>query len=368
MGKEKRNKKACTIGSATQDMFILYEGAETLHLHQKNKTCSYMLLEQGDKIDVPHVHYATGGGGTNSAVGLTNMGLSVKAFFRTGDDPAGVYIRESLSRQNICLAHCPIDTAHNTGLSVIIPSIEQDHTVFCHRAANKEQRKEDFPLSMLKDLDLLFIGPLGGQSRELLPFLAPAASNAGAVVAINPSLQQLTMDANQFIQTLQHIDILIINTKESGYVMQALLKESAKPSFSLKHTHGTTPQKPYISFTNLHFTINDVMKQIVACGPRIVIITNSAEGAYLATPEKLYFQPSIPAENIYSLGAGDAFTSGFLGSYIQESSLEKALLYGTINANSVIHYPDAKQGLLTYAELEQRATHLNVTTLISGAL
>ena len=360
-----RNKKACTIGSATQDMFILYEGADTLHLHTKNSSCTYMLLEQGTKIDIPNIHYATGGGGTNAAVGLNNLGITVEAFFRTGDDPAGIFIRDSLTCQDIGISHCTIDPKHHTALSIIIPSIEQDHVALCYRAANRQQRKEEFPLSVLKDLDLLFIGPLGGQSKELLPFLAPAASNAGATVAINPSKQQLT---GQLIQTLQHVTILVINTKESGLLMQALLKEPQEPTFAFQQTNSPSLIKPYVSFNERHFTINDVMKQIIACGPQIVIVTNGAEGVYLATPETLFFHPSIQTKPVHSLGAGDAFTSGFLGSYLQEIPLEKALLHGILNASSVIQYPDTKQGLLSLAELEKRAATLDLSDLYSISL
>ncbi len=356
-----KNKTACTVGSATQDMFILYEGADTLHLHQKNSSCTYLLLEQGTKIDVPNIHFATGGGSTNAAVGLHNLGISVEAFFRTGNDPAGTFIRDTLSCQDIGISHCHIDDKHHTALSIVIPSIEQDHVAFCYRAANRQQQKEEFPLSLLKELDLLFIGPLGGQSRELLPFLAPAASNAGATVAINPSMQQLTLDTTQLIQTLQHVDILIINTRESGYLMQTLLKESHEPLFTLQQTNGPALLNPYVSFNDLSYTINDVMKQIIACGPQIVVITNGAEGVYLATPETLYFHPSIKTNPVYSLGAGDAFTSGFLGSYLQDVPLDKALVYGIVNASSVIQYPDAKQGLLSLEEIEKRAKVLELS-------
>lgn len=354
----KNKKKTCTVGSATQDMFILYEGADVLHLHQKNSSYTYMLLEQGAKIDVPAIHYAAGGGATNAAVGLQKMGLEVEAFFRTGNDPAGLFLRKIMQSHGIKTDHCPIDTVHNTALSIIIPSIEQDHAALCYRAANRQQRKEDFPLALLKDLDLLFIGPLGGQSRELLPFLAPAASNAGAIVAINPSSQQLTKDIAQLIQTLQHVAILVINTRESGLLMQGLLKESQSPCFAFLETNGPALLTPYLSFGSMSFTISDVMKQILACGPDIVIITNGAEGVYLATEDTLYFHPSIATDPVYSLGAGDAFTSGFLGSYLHHIPLDTALINGIVNASSVIQYPDAKEGLLSFDEIMEQTKRL----------
>ncbi len=356
-------KKVCTIGSATQDMFIIYEGADTLHLHQKNNDCTYMLLPQGTKIDVPDIKYALGGGATNTAVGLNKLGFSVETFFKTGDDLAGHYIRDALTEQNIGISHCSIDSIYDTALSIVIPSIENDHAAFCYRAANREQHKEDFPITLLKELDLIFIGPLGGNSKELLPFLAPAASNAGVTVAINPSMKQLTEDPEQFIQALQHVDTLLINALESGYLMQALLKESRPPHFSFISSDEPTLLTPYVSFKDLHFTIKDVVQQIIACGPQTIVITNGAEGVYVATAEKLYFHPSIKTSQVYTLGAGDAFSSAFVGAQTLGIPISEALLYGIINASSVIQYPDTKQGLLTLDAIKKRALDIGKSGL-----
>ena len=76
---------------------------------------------------------------------------------------------------------------------------------------------------------------------------------------------------------------------------------------------------------------------------------------YVAQKEKLLFYPSIKTEPVYSLGAGDAFTSAFIGSMGLDIPVEDALIYGIVNASSVIQYPDAQQGLLPLSELAKRA-------------
>ncbi len=263
-------------------------------------------------------------------------------------------LKTNYTKNNIGTTYCPIDTKHATALSIIIPSIEQDHVAFCYRAANRQQHKEDFPSALLKELDLMFIGPLGGRSKELLPYLAPAASNAGVTVAINPSMKQLTEEPEQLIQALQHVDIILINTLESGSLMKALLKESKEPAFSFIDTKDPRLLNPYVSFNDLHFTVKDVVQQIIACGPQTVVITNGAEGVYIGTPKKVYFHPSIKTDPVYSLGAGDAFSSAFLGALMQDISLETALQYGIINASSVISYPDAQEGLLSREILKSK--------------
>ncbi|MBN1258303.1 carbohydrate kinase family protein, partial [Candidatus Peregrinibacteria bacterium] len=55
-----------------------------------------------------------------------------------------------------------------------------------------------------------------------------------------------------------------------------------------------------------------------------------------------------------TLGAGDAFASGFTSAIILGESLKRALTYGTLNANSVVNFYGAQQGLLTRAEMKKR--------------
>ncbi len=341
-------------------MFILYEGADTLHLHQKHSDSSYLLLPQGAKIDVPHVHYALGGGATNVAVGLKKLGFGVEAFFKTGDDVAGCTIREELTQQKISTHYCPVDKEYGTALSIIIPSREHDHVALCYRAANRHQRKEDFPLKLLKDLDLLYMGPLGGHSQELLPYLAPKAQAAGTTVALNPSMAQLTQETDQLTEALKHTDILLVNRLESGYLMQALLQERKMPLFCCVTSDEPTLLNQYLSFntTKLIFSLRDIAPQLLESGPKTIVITNGAEGVYVIHGQKIYFHPSIPTNPVYSLGAGDAFSSGFIGALTLGLPIEHALVCGIINASSVIQHPDAKEGLLSLDVLEKKAKNL----------
>lgn len=343
-------------------MFINYEGADTLRLHKKNTFSTYLLLEQGTKIDIPTIDYATGGGATNMAVGLSRLGMSVEAFFKTGDDDAGTFIRNQLTKEHVGISYCPVSFEHHTALSIIIPSIEQDYAALCYRGANRELKTQEFPLSLFTELDLLFIGPLGGHSQDLLPYLTNAATQAGVPVALNPSIQQLTHTPS-FTQALASVDILIVNTYESGFLLKALLAEESVPEFS---SHDSSPLllEPYLHLGERTFSVRDVFKEIFTHGPKIAIITNGSEGVYIGTKEMILFHPSIATDTIYSLGAGDAFTSGFLGAHILGASLSDALRFGVLNATSVVSHPNAKDGLLTFKELESKASSLDRSLLL----
>ena len=63
--------KVLTIGGATQDIFIHYNGTDIISITKKNFHSSYMLFGSGEKIEVEKLIYETGGGATNSATSLS---------------------------------------------------------------------------------------------------------------------------------------------------------------------------------------------------------------------------------------------------------------------------------------------------------
>lgn len=350
--------KICTVGSATQDIFILYEGAQTLHLQLQDEMHSFIIFEQGTKIDVPKLHYATGGGATNTAVGFVRLGLEVEAFFKIGkDDPAGVHVLKEMREAGVNIGHIASDYTTHTAMSFIIPSKERDHIVFAYRGANKHMLVEEFPLDLLTACDYLYINPLSEKSRDLLPHLARAAKQLNRSVAVNPGLGQLAHQPEEFIKALEYVDILILNAYEARYLMRALFKKEPRSFLKKRPIRGEKPQllEHFMSSNGTHYTLSDFFNEALKTGPSIIAVTNGIEGVYIATQEKLYFQPSIKTDVVSGLGAGDAFSSAFVGSLALGKDLEAALLHGVINASSVIHFPDAKQGLLTIEELEARA-------------
>lgn len=360
-------KKACTIGSATSDIFLLYQGTDVLDIHQKENVRSYMLLEKGVKVDIPKIQVGPGGGATNVAVGLSRLGISVTPFFKTGDDEAGKMIRSTLEQENITTQFCPLDTQYDTAFTIIIPSLEKDHAALCYRSANLYQSMQQFPLSLLKELDLLFIGPLSGASKEMLQPLVDAAYNEGVPIACNPGLSQLTEKTVPFIEALKKIDTVIVNTRESGFLMQRLLEEPESPLFV---TSSSAPHllQEYVHFGSRYFTINEVARTILDHGPQTLVITNGSEGVYVITKEKIYFHPSIPSSPVSSLGAGDAFSSAFLGARLQERSIQEALRYGVMNATSVLSYPDAQKGLLRSSTLQEQSQKISLSVVMEFPL
>lgn len=351
--------KIITIGSATQDVFIVYENAETLHFHTKNGHESFIVLREGAKLDVKELVYSSGGGANNAAFSFKKLGFDVTPCLKIGADEAGNFVLKKLKEAKIPTNLVLQKKNEQTGISFIIPSLEHDRTILAFRGVNTTVTQHEFPFDELKNYDLIYITSLSGNSSKLLPFITQTAKKHSIPVAINPGVSQLSTGAATLKKSLPNIDILILNSSEAQTFMQALQEDqntNDKMPFKSSKKSSIKPSlfEKGATINNSPFNIYTFFKRVLSYGPRVVIVTNGAEGVYLATKDAVYFHASLPDGVVNTLGAGDAFGSTFVGMLAMGETIEQALRYGVINAASVIGFMDTKQGLLTKKELEKR--------------
>jgi sugar/nucleoside kinase (ribokinase family) len=83
-------------------------------------------------------------------------------------------------------------------------------------------------------------------------------------------------------------------------------------------------------------------KQVLALGPRAVVVKRAEYGALLLTRERAFWAPAYPLEEVRDpTGAGDAFAGGFMGHLaccpaIDDATLRKAMLHGTVCASFAV--------------------------------
>jgi len=327
--------KIITIGGATQDSIALYKNQKNVELETKEGKKLFLALEEGKKIDIQTLHQSTGGGATNTAVSFKRLGFETTIICKVGTDSQADLITQELQKESVNINYIIRNQKEPTGFSFIIP-FEQtgDRVVLAARGANKILSKQDIPFDVLKQQDWIYISPLSGDAAHLLPIITDFAKQNKTPIAHNPSMSQLTKNINTLKNSLKNIDILLLNAQEAEALMSNIKGASH------------LPQK--------HFRV--IFKELLAEGPSVVVITDGKHGAYAASEENIYYHPSIIKDKIENtLGAGDAFCSTFIAQIAQSDTIESSLLMSTINASSVISYPDTKTGLLKRKEIESRA-------------
>lgn len=82
------------------------------------------------------------------------------------------------------------------------------------------------------------------------------------------------------------------------------------------------------------WNIHRAGKWILARGPKRVVIKQGEHGALLIEPDRTFYVPAYPLENVFDpTGAGDAFAGGFMGYLARVNStapgqLRRAMVYG----------------------------------------
>ncbi len=96
-------------------------------------------------------------------------------------------------------------------------------------------------------------------------------------------------------------------------------------------------------------------------GPRCVVVKKGEHGAFLLTPEMIFFAPAYPLEELYDpTGAGDAFAGGFLGYLAQAGvvtpdELRRAMVHGSVMGSFAVERFSVERFVgLTAAQIHER--------------
>ncbi len=344
------------IGGATLDMIIQYEDMETLIHERLGFTQSYLLLEEGKKIEVLEQQNASGGGATNAAVAFKRQGYEVALFCKLGKDAAGEIIYRELKDYGLDLSAVRYDQKLGTATSFVVPSLKADRTVFAYRGANANLLAEDLPLSHIQGARFLYITSLSKASAGHLPKIVKHAHQQGIKVAVNPGVSQLKRGGDSLKDSLAYIDILILNEEEAKTFMASLLQEEAAKLSSDDPTLFTKLNRGSVS--QAYFNLREFFQAVLKLGVQLVVVTNGSEGVYVATPEEIYYHEAPTVKVVNTLGAGDAFGSGFAGTWYETGDIKFSIRAGIVNSAAVIAHPDAKTGLLTQGELHNKVKAL----------
>ena len=106
---------------------------------------------------------------------------------------------------------------------------------------------------------------------------------------------------------------------------------------------------------NTNKNVLELAKEIHALGPKIVVISDGPNGAYLFLNDELWVIPIYPdiAPPFERTGAGDAFSSTFTAALALGKNPLEAFAWGPVNSMSVVQQVGAQKGLLSREKLEE---------------
>jgi sugar/nucleoside kinase (ribokinase family) len=309
----KKKYDIISIGSAMRDIFILNKDlkypVKALDPFDKNVV--------GNKIALKDIYFDIGGGGSNTAATLSNMGLKVGLFSRIGKDLAGKEIIKTMKSFKVDTKMIEVDRKEETGYSVIFINKEGDRTTLTFRGAADFNDTTKVPTKKLVS-DWFFVTSVNGNFR-MLKNLFDLGHGNNTKIAWNPGNAEFELSKAKMVSLLKRVDVLFLNLDEARRLTKSRTKN-----------------------------IKTIMSKLELLAPySILCVTGGKAGAWVKKDHEFYWSPILPKKVVNATGAGDAFGSGFVaGLHLYDGDLKKSLQLGMLNSNSVVTKMGAKHGLL----------------------
>ncbi len=309
-----------TVGSGTIDVFIYTDRSESISIKTKDNEEGYISYPVGSKLLINNLDFFTGGGGTNSAVALSRLGLKVAHIGKVGNDENGLRILNELKDEKVdFLGSISKNPEEKTGYSVILDSLEKRRTILVYKGANNSLDFSEINLERLETKWFYFSSMLD-KSFETLEKLSDFAYRKKIKICFNPS-NYLCEKGKKYIENiLKNTQILVLNKEEAS-----LLIGKGEPL--------------------------EEIRSLKKLETEIAIITDGENPVHAADNSGSYFK--IYPQNIKvveATGAGDSFSSSFLAGMIRNGDMESSLKLAIANSHSVLKFKGSKRRLLNYDE------------------
>jgi len=247
-----------------------------------------------------------GGAPFNFAYRINSLGNNAYIISSVGKDDYGKKALEKIRELNMSTEYIQQESRYPTGtVEVFLDEHKKPDYNIITGVAYDHIRLKDSIISLVSSADCLCFGTLARrykESRETLQALLDSFRGRFRLYDINLRKNCYTRDAIH--ASLLHTDILKLNDEEAGEVNELL----------------------QLNATNL----SDIAKEIMTRYPvQICIITLGPNGVLaISTDDEIVYEPGYRVLMQDPLGAGDAFSAGFISKILSGSDLREACRFG----------------------------------------
>jgi fructokinase len=245
---------------------------------------------------VPH----TGGAVFNTAIALGRLGVPAGMLTGLSSDMFGGQLRDALHASSVDASHVVTSGRPTTLAFVQIEDGQASYSFYDENSAGRMLTPTDMPI-LQDDASTLYFGGISLACEPGADAYASllARESKARVVMIDPNIRpSFIKDEARYRlrlnQMMAEADIVKVSDEDLNWII------------------GTET------------TLADKAEKLLEMGPMLVIVTRGGDGAtaYLAGGESVHV-PSEKVEIVDTVGAGDTFNAGVLGSFSQAGLLQK---------------------------------------------
>ena len=306
------------IGDTTVDEFIRLKEAE-VHCAIDRAECT-ISMNWGDKIPYEFSERVAGvGNAANAAVSAARLGLSAGLVSNVGGDDYGTVILESFKKEGVDARYVRTNEGMPTNHDYVL-WFEAERTILV--------KHEEYPYAVPADFEAprwIYLSS-GGRSKEFhLAVATWCAEHPETKLAFQPSTFEMSLGTEALAPLYAATELVACNKEEAERIL------------------GLGPSD-----------MKELLAKLLALGPKIALITDGPNGAYISDGAESYFIPMYPDPKppYERTGAGDACTSTVVVALALGKTLAEALAWGPVNSMSVVQSIGAQKGLLSREKLE----------------
>lgn len=297
-----------SIGNISSDIYFNAD-----HLTKKD---GRLFLAIGGKYRLEDFFLSVGGGGANIAIGASRHGLKTAVVGMIGNNAFRKSIMARLKKAKVNTEFV-LFNQKDTNISVILLGNNGERTILSHTTPHRHTMAEKKVIDAIErtKVKAVYFGnmpdvPVADRAR-----LKKRLRDNNVFTVVNLNTSDCSRPIKEIEALLTDTRLLIVNTHEFAQMIKRDID-------TLDFRQSVLPFVPFMK--------DDV-----------VVVTDGARGSYAYHADKVYFEPAYPTKTIVdTTGCGDAYTSGFIASYIRHEEIQLAMKTGSKYASTIL----AKKG------------------------
>jgi 2-dehydro-3-deoxygluconokinase len=283
------------------------------------------------------------GAESNVAVGVARLGHRVRWAGVVGADPHGEFILRQLRSEGIGVQH-RIDAGRSTGVMFLEQRTADVTRAFYYRAgsAGSTLGRDDVDRALASGARILHLtgitAAISADARKAVEYAAERAAGEGMVVSFDVNYRSKLWSRDEARTVLaplaRHADILIASDDELDLVASG----------------GAAGAETALA------------AQLLESGVSEVVVKRGAAGAGVHTAGGYWDVPAVPVTSIDTVGAGDAFTAGYLSALLDGEDVAGRLQRGALAGAFAVSTAGDWEGLPGTLELGLLGTTPGGTT------
>lgn len=309
-----------SIGDSTIDLFMEVDVEDAHTVCTLDNDRCVVCFNYGSKVPVKKLSRVSAvGNAANNAIGASRLGLKTAIYTVIGSDRDSQEMKDIFEKEGVDTSFVVMESDKRSNLSVVL-NYDSERTIFVYH----EDRKYNLPpfpetkwvyyTSVAKGHDILH--------KQVPEFI----KKSGARLAFNPGSYQLREGLEVLRPMLEVTDVLLLNREEAHFLVGGDIED-----------------------------IKGLFQGLKKSGAKTVVITDGKNGSYASFDGREVWHMGIPKDSpvVEMTGAGDAYATGFLVTTCKGRELPEAMVWGTMNATSVVQYIGAREGLLTETKMQE---------------